>query len=49
MKKTIQHLQLGVTAAKLPTWVNTSYKTLAEARKANPNELPNFFRIKRAK
>jgi hypothetical protein len=44
--KIIQQL-VRSTATAAPTWQDTEYKTLAEARKANPGEYPNFFRIKR--
>lgn len=45
--KVIQLLTYGPTAAHAPTWTDTSYVSLAEARKLNPNDPPNFFRIKR--
>ena len=44
--KIIQRLVYGETAAHLPTWKNTDYNTLAEARRDNPNEPAGFFRIK---
>jgi hypothetical protein len=43
-KYKVQQLTLGETAAKVPTWQDTNYSTLKEARAANPNQLASFFR-----
>ena len=42
---TIQRL-VSDKATAAPTWRDTEYKTLKEARQANPNEYPSFFRRK---
>jgi hypothetical protein len=34
------------TATAAPTWRDTDYKTLKEAREANPGEYRSFFRRK---
>lgn len=42
----IQQLTAGATAVVTPTWQDTAHKTLAEARRLNPNEPKGFFRRK---
>jgi hypothetical protein len=42
-KEKVQYLKM---VHGLPKWVNTGYKTLADARRINPTENPNFYRIK---
>jgi hypothetical protein len=43
----VQRLTYGYTTAHLPTWQDTSYASLREARDSNPHELPGFFRLRR--